>query len=109
MCASCHYQGYASGSKIIRTLIEAFLDHMLPVPPEITGHPQYGVNKSQSLITMNIPNWQALTIPSAGNAMGKSLLTALPAQFMHNVSASVSGGRNCTACHGRAAVLRNAC
>ena len=45
-CASCHYQGYVSGGNSYSDMVNSFLNHSLPVPPEITGHPAYGVNAS---------------------------------------------------------------
>ncbi|MDF1532050.1 MAG: hypothetical protein P1P72_07015 [ANME-2 cluster archaeon] len=45
-CASCHYQGYVSGGNSYSDMVNSFLNHSLPVPPEITGHPEYGVNAS---------------------------------------------------------------
>ncbi|MCL7414172.1 MAG: hypothetical protein M8353_11270, partial [ANME-2 cluster archaeon] len=45
-CAPCHYQGYVSGGNSYFDMVNSFLNHSLPVPPEITRHPVYGVNAS---------------------------------------------------------------
>ncbi len=100
-CASCHYQGYSSGSNNYTDMIKAFLDHMLPVPPEITGHSLYGVNQSQSPDYYEHSKLSSFDDSICWNChKGKLADGSTSTVFLHNVSAGTSGGMNCTACHG---------
>lgn len=99
-CSSCHYQGYVSGGKTYADTVQAFLSHVLPVPPEITGHPLYGVNDS-----INSAYYEHSSLGNFNDSKcfechrGGLAADATSTVFMHNASKGTSGGRNCTACH----------
>ncbi|MDP2844769.1 MAG: hypothetical protein Q8N79_01670, partial [Candidatus Methanoperedens sp.] len=97
-CASCHWQGYSSGGKTYNDMVQAFLGHLLPVPPEITGNATYGANTSKPDYK-NHSAWGKDDLSCWGCHKGKLADGSNSTVFLHNLSTGTSGGRNCTACH----------
>lgn len=98
-CASCHWQGYASGANTYNDTVSTFTGDNLSVPPEITGNATYGANRSapayfdHSDITMDdaaCKGCHGILATGAG-------ITG----FMHNVAtgSASGGGTDCALCH----------
>ncbi len=105
-CQQCHWQGAANYSKMI---LEFNKTRNPPenIPPEITGNATYGNyskygGKSKDGTTTYINHTGSgfgdMSDFGCFQCHGKAGDTTT-AQFVHNVQAGSSGGRNCTACH----------
>ncbi|MDO9099033.1 MAG: hypothetical protein Q7U60_13055, partial [Candidatus Methanoperedens sp.] len=105
-CASCHWQGYSSGTKYYNNTVQAFKNHSLPVPPEITGNATYGANQSNPAYK-NHSVWGKDDLSCWGCHKGKLADGSNSTVFLHNLSTGTSGGRNCTACHNIAGSAKN--
>lgn len=96
-CASCHWQGYTSGTKTYDDMVSSFLDDNHIVPPEITGNATYA-NQSISGYT-NHNSFGKSDSSCFGCHKGNLTASATITDFMHNVSLGVGGGPNCITCH----------
>ncbi len=94
-CASCHWQGYTSGTTTYNDMVNSFLSDNDMVPPEITGNATYGANQSVYEYTnhsLYSKNDSACNL-CHGYRYGFTTIT----QLMHNQSRV--GGPNCADCH----------
>ncbi len=96
-CASCHYQGYASGANAYNDMVNTFLGDNLLVPPEITGNPTFGANSSAPAYFnhSSIDKDDSSCKSCHGSLASGASITG----FMHNVATGSSGGANCIGCH----------
>ncbi len=91
-CTSCHWQGYTNGTSTYLDMVNAYLP--LLVPPEITGNPTYGANKSKPDYYNH--SQEAKDDQSCKDCHGGSSTTMTG--FLHNVGVGVSGD-DCLKCH----------
>ncbi|MCX9011368.1 MAG: hypothetical protein OIN66_09630 [Candidatus Methanoperedens sp.] len=97
-CASCHYQGYASGANTYNDMIDTFTGDNLSIPPEITGNATYGANQGASAYFnhSNITKDDSTCKGCHGSLAAGTGITG----FMHNVAVGVAaGGPDCAICH----------
>jgi len=98
-CASCHEQGYSSGTNTYDDMVNTYNFPLEPllVPPEITGNPDFGADQSSP----SYFNHSTLTKDDASCRECHGSLATGPeiTGFMHNVAVGSSGGPNCTECH----------
>ncbi|HYN44792.1 MAG TPA: hypothetical protein VER35_02215 [Candidatus Limnocylindrales bacterium] len=90
-CISCHMQGYSSGSSSYSDMVNNFTGSQ--IPPEITGDPTYGANKSNSAY-FNHTTVDKNDATCRGCHMTLNTGTTMTL-FMHNVTI----GKTCQDCH----------
>ncbi len=94
-CASCHWEGYASGINTYNDMVNTFREDGLLIPPEITGNATFGANQSNP-VYFNHSNVDKNDITCLGC---HGTLTASITEFIHDVRIGTSGGADCAACH----------
>ena len=97
-CASCHYQGYTSGTSTYGDMAGAFTGDNLSVPPEITGNITYGADISVPAYFNHsgVPGEDSACRGCHGRLAAGTGITG----FMHSVATGItSGGPDCALCH----------
>ncbi|NJD76264.1 MAG: hypothetical protein FIB08_04105 [Candidatus Methanoperedens sp.] len=98
-CASCHYQGYSSGSVTYNDMVRVFSEASLPIPPEITSNSSYGSYTTSNDGTKYY--YHDLSDYSDVGCAGCHGTSNTTKDFLHYVTVGV-GGSNCLDCHDNA-------
>ncbi len=92
-CASCHYQGYSSGSDSYADMTSRFAGDGLSVPPEITGNSTYAPSGTSGYFNHSLGNYSDRMCSYCHDGLAGSATNI--SAFLHNVGM----GKRCENCH----------